>query len=108
MIDLKQHVKEEFNFVGVCLIGMFGSFVIAGFFTFLIWLFNLVLDFLGMGKSIPVQIMSNFTEFEGICFLAVFIIINIIKTVKHYTKQEPKNDIKKDIEKGIQKELEQS
>ena len=103
MIDLKNHLSEELNFAGFCIINMVSSFVIAAFFTLLIWIFDLILTYLGMGDSIPVLIVSNFAEFEGICFVFVFVIVNIIKTITHYTKKE---DRKKEEETNRKEEIE--
>jgi len=86
-MGLREYGKQQLEHVGKCVIAMAGSFIIAGFFTLLIWAFKSVSQLFGMGNSIPVQIASNFTEFEGICFLAVFVIANIFNIIKDYRKK---------------------
>ena len=79
MIDLKEYAKEEFGIVTIFIINMVQYFLVALAFTFLIWLFRLILGFAGLDKSITFIIATNFTELEGLCFLVVF--ISIIYTV---------------------------
>jgi hypothetical protein len=86
-MGLLEYGKQQFEHVGKCVIAMSGSFIIAGFFTLLLWAFKTISQWCGMGNSVPVQIASNFTEFEGICFVGVFVIANVFNVVIDYRKK---------------------